>query len=222
MSFTKVIVAEDYEDSKTGMMTALKELNIPTISQTSFCIDTYWQIKKALLEEAPFELLITDLEFTSSFGKDEIPSGEELIKRVREIQPELKIIVFTGNGKQGIIKSLMNDLRVEAHVCKGLNGLKELTKAIHLVHKGQTYICPVTRSFLEQKHVLQIGEYEIHLMRLLARGIKQIDIPEHLKQEDISPNSMRTVEDRISRLKDHFDASTPAQLVHKATKLGFL
>ena len=222
MSFTKVIVAEDFEDSKTGVTTSLEKLGVASISQTSFCIDAYLQIKKAIQEKEPFELLITDLEFTEAFGKNEIPNGETLIEKVKKLQPEIKVIVFTGNGKQSIIKSLMNDLKVEGHVCKGLSGIRELSKAMDKVSTGQTYTCPVTQALLEQKHVLQIGEYETHLMRLLANGIKQVDIPEYLKQEGVSPNSMRTVEDRISKLKDHFNATTTTQLVHEATKLGLL
>ncbi len=220
--YTRVLIAEDHDSDKNSMVSHLKDLGISTIDQVQFCDDALLRIRKRIHEKQPYELLITDLSFTPTFGKDTIVTGQELISKIQELQPTIKIIVFTSNDKQFVIKSLTETLHIHGYVCKGLQGLKELTAAVKTVFKGEPYYCPVAKGALEQRNVLEIGDYELIILKLLAEGKKQKDISVYLKEKKILPDSIRSVEDRISRLKDHFNATTLPQLVHVAYKLGMI
>lgn len=220
--YTKILIAEDHDSDKNSMVNDLKDIGIPTVDQVQFCDDAILRVQKSILDKQPYELLITDLSFTPVYGKDTITTGQDLIVKIRALQPDIKIIVFSSNDKQFVIKSLSEVHQINGYVCKGLHGLKELNKAVKTIFNGTPYYCPVAKGVLEQRNVLEIGTYELTLLRLLAQGVKQKDIPTYLKKQQILPDSVRSIEDRISKLKDHFNATTLPQLVHIASKLGMI
>jgi len=185
--YTRVLIAEDHDSDKNSMVSHLKDLGISTIDQVQFCDDALLRIRKRIHEKQPYELLITDLSFTPTFGKDTIVTGQELISKIQELQPTIKIIVFTSNDKQFVIKSLTETLHIHGYVCKGLQGLKELTAAVKTVFKGEPYYCPVAKGALEQRNVLEIGDYELIILKLLAEGKKQKDISVYLKEKKSYP-----------------------------------
>lgn len=222
MDFQKILVVEDSEGNKKGVVAQLEELNIGTIDHAQFCDDAYLKIKTALQQGDPFQLLICDLMFTPVYGRNTIPGGVELIQKIREEQPEVKIIVFTVEEKQSTIRSLIEKQQINAYVCKGLNGLKELTNALAAVAKGKVYTCPVATASLKKKNAIQLSDYELNLLQLLAQGFTQKQISHHLESKKIVPNSIRSIEDRISKLKDSFNASTQTQLIYLANSLGLI
>lgn len=220
--YKKILIAEDHDSDKNSIVESLKELGIPIVDQVQFCDDALMLIRKGIYDKQPYELLVTDLSFTPTFGKDTIISGQELIHNIQLLQPDIKVVVFTTNDKQFVIKSLTEKLHIDGYVCKGLQGLKELNTAVKTVYAGELYYCPVAKGALEQQNLFEIGEYELILLRLLANGKKQKDIAIYLKEQNILPDSVRSVEDRISKLKDHFNATTLPQLVHMAYRWGMI
>ncbi len=222
MLFTKILVAEDTDSNKKGVVDTLIELSVPTVHQSQFCDDAFLKIKKASLDGTPYQLLISDYHFTPSHGRNNITSGKELISKVKEVQPDIKVIVFSVEDKQPIIKFLLDELKIDGYVCKGLYGLKELTKALYSVSKDQIYTCPVSSTILQQKNVLKLDAYDKQLLRLLADGLKQSEISDYFKSKNITPNSIRSIEGHISKLKDEFNATTPAQLIYIANSLGLI
>ncbi len=220
--YTKILIAEDHDSDKNSMVTSLKELGIQTVDQVQFCDDALLRIRKGLHEQQPYELLITDLSFTPAFGKNNVITGQDLIRNIQLLQPTIKVIVFSSNDKHFVIKSLLEMFQIDGYVCKGLQGLKELGTAVSTVFTGVSYYCPVAKGALEQRNVLEIGDYELIVLRLLADGKKQKDISVYLKEQNILPDSVRSIEDRISKLKDHFNATTLPQLIYIANKLGMI
>ena len=73
--FTKVIVAEDQDDINNGVVASLKELGVSDIQHVQYCDDAYLKIKRAALDQKPFELLITDLSFTADHREQKLSSG---------------------------------------------------------------------------------------------------------------------------------------------------
>lgn len=220
--YKKILIAEDHDSEKNSIVDSLVKFGIPSVDQVQFCDDALLRIRKGIYDKQPYELLITDLSFTPAFGKNEIKTGQELICKTRELQPDIPIIVFTSNDKQFVIRSLSETLQIQGYVCKGLQGLKELSTAVKSVFDNESYYCPVAKGALKQRNVLEIGDYELLLLKLLAGGKKQKDIAVYLKEQQILPDSVRSIEGRISKLKDHFNASTLPQLIHIAYKLGMI
>ena len=61
--FTKVLATDDLGSINKGVFTVVKGLGIQEVQQVMYCDDAYLRIKKATLDNQPFQLLVTDLSF---------------------------------------------------------------------------------------------------------------------------------------------------------------
>ncbi len=220
---TKVLIAEDEDSDNLGIVSKLQKFTNAHIDTAQFCDKAEIMIKRGLQENLPYHLLISDLSFIKGHKKHKIIDGKQLINVVKQAQPEIKIIVFSQENKPAIIKSLFENYNINGYVCKGLYGLQELIKAIDTVIKNDiSYTCPVAKEALHQNNILQINSYEVLILQLLAKGYKQEEISQHFIINSILPNSKRSIEDRLRKLRDEFNAKTNIELVVIANKLGLI
>ncbi|MBQ4819607.1 response regulator transcription factor [Aquimarina sp. MMG016] len=221
--FTKIIIAEDIDSENLGIVSSISNLAQAQIDTVQSCDKALSRIKESINKGEPYNLLISDLSFNLDTRiPHKITSGKELIKEAKNIQPDIKIIVFSGEDKSAIIKSLFGNHSIDGYVCKGLYGLSELKKAINQVYQGNPFTCPVSKNALHQKNVTQLDPYEVRLLRLLANGYKQDEISLHFIEKGIEPNSKRSIEDRIRKLRQDFDAKTTIQLIHMVDGMGLI
>lgn len=220
--FTKVLIAEDMDDINTGVLTALSELEITTIDQAQYCDDADLKAKRARKDEKPYELLITDLSFVKDHRKQKLTSGEELIIKLKKEQPNLKVIVYSVEDKLQRVRRLFNEHKIDAYVCKGRKSLKELLKAIKIVSNGKTHLSPKVKNALSAKKDMEIDDYDIGLLKLLSKGLNQDEIAEDLKKRSVSPNSLSSIEKRLSKLKIYFKANNAIHLIANAKDLGLI
>lgn len=61
--FKKVIIAEDFEEFNLAVEQTLKDLNIVNFQHAKYCDDAFLKIRKAIQDNEPFDLLISDLSF---------------------------------------------------------------------------------------------------------------------------------------------------------------
>jgi DNA-binding NarL/FixJ family response regulator len=166
-------------------------------------------------------LLICDLVFLKDHKSQEITSGKDLIRKVREEFPALKIIVFCDEYKSFVIQDLYKNLKINAYVWKKRNGQKELKKAIHHVyHEEDFYLSGDLNGAIHPKNEIKISEYDILLIEFLSQGFAQEDISNKLKKKGISPSSTSAIEKRLKFLKEYFNANNPTHLVALAKDLG--
>ncbi|EDP98382.1 response regulator transcription factor [Kordia algicida OT-1] len=220
--FTKVLIAEDMDDINTGVLTALSQLEIATIDQTQYCDDADLKAKKARKDKKPYELLITDLSFAEDHRKQKLASGEDLLKKLKKDQPNLKVIVYSVEDKLQRIRRLYNMHGIDAYVCKGRKSLQELKKAIKIVYKGEKYLSAKAKNALSNKSDMEIDDYDIGLLKLLSKGMSQDEISANLKGRSISPNSLSSIEKRLSKLKIYFKANNAIHLIANAKDLGLI
>jgi len=220
--FKKVLIAEDMDGINKGVYTTLSELKINTIEQTKYCDDAYLKFKKAMLEGKPYNLLISDLSFIKDHREQKFGSGEELIAALKKEHPELKVIVYSIETKLQRVRTLFEKHQIDAYVCKGRESLKELVKAIRKVHSGRNYLSAEVSSALNSTRVLEIDDFDVKLLEFLSRGFMQEEIACHLRNKNIKPNSLSSIEKRLSRLRDHLQATNVTHLVANAKDLGLI
>jgi DNA-binding NarL/FixJ family response regulator len=220
--FKKVLVAEDFDSINIAVLKALEELEIPQCHHAKYCDDAFLKIKKALHDNEPYDLLISDLSFLADGRENKIASGETLISEVRKLQPELKIIAYSVEDRPFRIKSLFDKSGISGYVFKGRNSIPQLKEAIQTVFDNAEYISPELAHARNDKSASEIDDYDIKLLKLLAQGHKQEAISELMKVSGITPNSVSAVEKRISRLKIYFRANNNVQIVVMAKDLGFI
>lgn len=220
--FNKVLVSEDMDDINKGIYNTLVELGCKDINQVQYCDDAYIKFKKASLDHAPFELLITDLSFKSDHRKQRFPAGDALVKILKQESPNLKVIVYSVEDRLQKVRSLINDYHINAYVCKGRRGLSELSKAIHAVFNNELYLSPEVANALSPKIDLEIDDYDIELVKQLSMGLSQEDISVIFKSKNISPSSLSSVEKRLNKLRIQFKAHNAIHLVAITKDLGLI
>ncbi|KFC24354.1 response regulator [Chryseobacterium sp. FH1] len=219
--FTKILIAEDHESSNFSVQKVLEELQIPIVDHVYYCDDALSHLKKSLDSES-FQLLITDLSFEEDHRKQLIKNGRELIKSCKDLDPELKVIVFSGEHRLGVIDMLFNELGINAFVRKARSDSKELKKAVEAVCNHETYISHDLKLPVKSMNTLEFSNYDIVLLKLLSDGVLQKNIPQILQERDIHPNSLSSVEKRMNAMKLALTVKNNEQLIAYCKDLGII
>ena len=221
--FKKVIIAEDLDAISLGIEQVLKDLDILDFQHSKFCDEAFLKIRAAIHQNEPYDLLISDLSFKTNHREVKITNGDELVQKVRELQPDIKIIAYSVEDKNYRIKSLFDHAEIDAFVLKGLNSIEELKKAIHITSTSdQKFISPEVASALQEKNNFEIDDLDIQILKHLSSGTPQDEIIQIFKDLGIKPNSKSAMEKRLSKLKDFFKANNTVQLVFIAKDMGII
>lgn len=221
--FKKVLIAEDIDSISLGVVTALEHYSEMEIHHSKYCDDALLKVKKALQENQPFDLLISDLSFKTDHHKTVLQSGEELVKAVKEIQPNIQIVIYSIEDRMAKIKTMFDNNLINAYVSKGRNSTEELKKAIEsLYQKGGKYMPEALQSKLRETSVFEIEAQDIELLQLLAKGYSRDEISEVFYSKNYSSASTSSVEKRINKLKIHFNSRNITHLISQTKDIGLI
>lgn len=220
--FKKILIAEDHESINISVQKTLEELNIPTVDYVYYCDDAIAKIQKALREVHPYDLLITDLYYEDDHHEQNLKDGKELIRKAKEIQPNLKVIVFSAEHKTGVIENLFSDYKINGYVRKARNDSKELKKSIASVYIGENYLSFDLKQDMKKFNSYEFSTFDITLVSLLSKGILQKNIPAHLEERNIKPSSLSSVEKRLNSLKEDLEINSNEQLVAFCKDIGII
>jgi len=221
--FQKVLIAEEFDIIFSGLKATLEEIGISNteIERASYCDEAFMKLKKGVLDNTTYDLLICDLVFLEDDKSQKITSGRDLIKRVREAFPLLKIIVFSDQDKSFVIQDLYKNLKISGYVLNDRDGQKELKKAVHhILYSEDFYISKEVKEAIHPRKAIKISEFDILLIKCLSKGLSQEDISVKLKNKKISPSSTSAIEKRLKFLKEIFNANNSTHLVALAKDLG--
>ncbi|KQB39405.1 response regulator [Flavobacterium aquidurense] len=221
--FKKVIIAEDLDAISLGIEQVLKDLNIVDFQHSKYCDDAFLKIRAAINKNEPYDLLISDLSFKTDHREVKIANGDELVQKVRELQPDIKIIAYSVEDKSYRIKSLFDNADIDGFVLKGLTSIEELKKAINLISTSEAkYISPEVASALQEKSNFEIDDLDIKILKHLSSGTPQDEIIQIFKDLGVKPNSKSAMEKRLSKLKDFFKANNTVHLVSIVKDMGII
>ena len=221
--FPKVLIAEELDCISMGMVHVFEELSISEIHYAKYCDDAFLKIKKALQYKTPYDLLISDLSFKSRHWDNKLNTGGELIAAVKQIQPEIKTIVFSTEDKFYKIKSLFNDLGINSYVSKGSNSTPQLKKAIESIYaKDEKFVLGESFSILNNKSLIEIEPYDIAILKALSEGLRLNEIAFKFKNTGIIPYGNSSIEKRINKLKIYFSARNNVHLMAIAKDIGLV
>lgn len=210
----KILIAEDIDSINTGIISILNEKYNIEIEHANSCDTAYLKILKAIQDQKPFDLLISDLSFkTEEFLPPTLKNGEELVKSAKSAQQNLKTIVYTIEDRPSLIKRLKDQINVNSIVLKGLNSLQELCTAIDEIAKDNNYFTQEVLRIIKNDSTNTIEEYDVNLLELLSKGYTQQEICVQFKEQAVKPFSLSSVEKRIGELKNILKANNGAHLV---------
>lgn len=217
------MIAEDIDSIGLGLSTILEKLHNAEIVHAKYCDDAMLRIKKAKQDNEPFDLLITDLSFEADHRTTTLANGEDLIKAVKEQQPELKIIVYSIEDRNYKIKYLLEDLSINAFVWKGRESSGEVVRALNIIYKqDEKYLSPRFSHILQPAGLLEIEEYDIQLIKSLSEGLTVGEICEVFRNDGKSAKSSSSIEKRINKLKAYFKAKNTIHLISITKDLGLI
>lgn len=218
----KVLIVEDIDSISLGIQKIVQEFENTETLHAKYCDEALLKFKKATLDNAPFDLIISDLSFKSDHKSCVIGNGEEFISEIRKLNSEVPIIVYSIEDKSFLIKNLFENLHIQAYVLKGRNSTKELSKAIEKALQNERFISEDLSQLLNNKSSEEIDDYDILLLKHLANGFSQSEISNLFIKENIFPSSVSAIEKKVNKLKIQFQAKNAIQLVALAKDIGII
>jgi two-component system capsular synthesis response regulator RcsB len=222
MMFKKVLIAEDHESANISVRGTLADLQIVNTDYVFYCDHAFTWIKKALKNDDPYDLLITDLFFEEDHNEQKISGGAELIKAIRNVQPELKIIIFSAEGKLAAIEALFKELDINGYVRKARNDAKDLKLAMNSVYEGHRYTSIDLKKAIKERNSHEFTAFDIEIISLLSKGTLQKSIPLYLHQNNIKPSGLSSVEKRFNLMKEVLGFSNNEQLIAYCKDMGII
>lgn len=209
----RVLIAEDHETANISVQKTLEELQITEIEYVYYCDDALNRISQKAGTDKSYDLLITDLHFEPDERKPTLTDGVDLIAAARNVQPELKVLVFSAENKPTTIEKLYNELYIDGYVRKARNDAKELKQAISEIDQRRRYLPRHIMQLINSKNSYEFSEYEITIISLLAQGTSQKDIPNYLREHDIKPSGLSSVEKKLNNMRAALNFTKNEQLV---------
>ncbi|MCD9854838.1 response regulator [Epilithonimonas sp. JDS] len=220
--FKKVLIAEDYESFNISVQKVVEDLKIPNPKFDNYCDEALSRLKMALKENEPFELLITDISFDADHRKQNITTGQQLVAAAREIQPDLKVVVFSVEKRQEIIDNLFTEQNINAYVKKGREDVKDLKKAIKAVYNNERFISYDLKKPVKDRNAFEFSPLDTLLISLLANGTLVKNIPDYLKEKNIKPSSMSYVEKKLGNIRESLDVKSNEHLIAVCKDFGII
>jgi two-component system capsular synthesis response regulator RcsB len=218
----KIIIAEDQESANLSVQKTVGELRVNQVDHVFYCDDALSKIQIAKQKGHPYDLLITDLYFETDGTFQKIAGGFDLIKSVRIEQPEIMILIFSAENRPATIDMLFKNYEIDGYVRKARNDAKELKLALAALSKRQRYYPQSLAQLIKQSNAYEFTEFDINIIRLLSQGYQQNEIPEYLKEHNIKPSSLSTIEKRLNQIREELGFSKNEQLVLFCKESGIL
>ncbi|RZM19102.1 MAG: response regulator [Pedobacter sp.] len=216
-----VLIAEDHETANLSVQRTLEDLSIQKVDHAYYCDDALLKIRIRLAAD-PYDLLITDLHFEADSNRQAVTSGAQLILAARELQPDLRILVFTAEERAPIINRLYKDFQIDAYVRKGRNDAKELKHAIEVLNSNHKYYPGSFARSAKANNAYQFTDFDIKIISLLSSGYHQKDISTYFKSNNIRPASLSSIEKRLNHMKELLAFSKNEQLIAYCKDMGVL
>ncbi|UEG51460.1 response regulator [Mucilaginibacter daejeonensis] len=220
--FKRVLIAEDHQMTSISLRKIIKDFSETDADYVYDCDDAYARIQIGLRNENPYDLLVTDLSFVDEGNSSTIKDGRELIQKTRALQPVIKVLIFSGEHKPEMIRPLFNELQINGYVCKGRQDSQELTDALKKVEEGRIYMPSQLSGSLKKGPVYQFTAYDLILITLLSKGVRQKEIPTYLEGMSVRPSSLSSVEKKLNVMREALGFTNNEQLVACCKDAGLL
>ena len=218
----KVLICENIDSVNIGLKKTLSDDFSFQVEQAQYCDKALLMFKNALMDEQPFDLVITDLSLKTNGDSTRTINGEALLREVYALQPEVKSIIYSIEDRPFKIQQYLESLKVDAYVLKGRNSRQHLVEAIQAIQEDDQYLSPELSELLHQTSGLDIDQYDLLLLKSLSEGYSQQEISKQFKKQAITPHSLSSVEKRVNRLKESLSARNIPNLIALSKDMGLI
>lgn len=206
----RILLVDDHDLVLQGLK-RIVECSLPEIKNV--CTASSGQEALQLISSQRFNLFVLDIELPDL-------SGLDIISRIREKDPQARIIVNTMHEEIWFIKNLIQ-CDVEGILFKSIDSTK-IAEAIRSVLDGKTYYCPYAEHVRAQMRRSDEGrreeltQRELDVLKRISEGKNTQEIASELC---VSTN---TVDTHRRHLLEKLDAKNVADLIMTAISKGII
>ena len=206
----RILLVDDHDLVLQGLK-RIVECSLPEIKNV--CTASSGQEALLLIASQRFNLFVLDMELPDI-------SGMDIIVRIREKDPQARIIVNTMHEEIWFIKNLIQ-CSVDGILFKSIDSTK-IAEAIRRVLDGETYYCPYAEHVRAQMKRSDEGRREeltlreLDVLKRISEGKNTQEIAQELC---VSTN---TVDTHRRHLMDKLDARNVADLIMTAIYKGII
>lgn len=206
----RILLVDDHDLVLQGLK-RIVECSLPEIKNV--CTASSGQEALQLITSQRFNLFVLDMELPDM-------SGMDIIVRIREKDPQARIIVNTMHEEIWLIKNLIQ-CSVDGILFKSIDSTK-IAEAIRRVLDGETYYCPYAEHVRAQMKRSDEGRREeltlreLDVLKRISEGKNTQEIAQELC---VSTN---TVDTHRRHLMDKLDARNVADLIMTAISKGII
>ena len=219
---TRVLIAEDHQIVNKSIQAALEEFGIKEVDHAFYCDEALQKLKVKKSKDLSYDLLITDLYFESDSQVQQLSDGMALIEAARKEQSDLRVLVFSAEGRAHVIEDLFKRLKIDGFVRKARNDSKELEVALQAIDENKLYYPRHLLLSRQTRNSFNFTQYDITIISLLAEGMRQKDIPAYLKTNDVKPSGMSSLEKRLNHIRESLEFTKNEQLVAYCKDMGII
>jgi len=222
MQFENILVVEDQEMANLSLRITLETLHLPRPLHSYHANHAISLLKKALSEDHPYDLLVTDLYFEDEGTAKQLPDGAELIRAAKDLQPEIKVLVFSGESKITMIRRLYEEFAIDGFVRKARGDAQNLKDALEQIAQNRRYYPREYRSLSAQQNQYDFTDYDKAIIRLLNEGYSQQEIADWLQANEMPPFGLSSVEKRLKLMRTTMNFNKNQQLIGFCKDLGII
>lgn len=206
----RILLVDDHDLVLQGLK-RIVECSLPEIKNV--CTASSGQEALLLIASQRFNLFVLDMELPDI-------SGMDIIVRIREKDPQARIIVNTMHEEIWFIKNLIQ-CSVDGILFKSIDSTK-IAETIRRVLDGETYYCPYAEHVRAQMKRSDEGRREeltlreLDVLKRISEGKNTQEIAQELC---VSTN---TVDTHRRHLMDKLDARNVADLIMTAISKGII
>uniref|UniRef100_F4C9S2 Response regulator receiver protein n=1 Tax=Sphingobacterium sp. (strain 21) TaxID=743722 RepID=F4C9S2_SPHS2 len=210
--FKKILIAEDHDTENFAVQVTLRDLGVVDPDYVYYCDHALAWIKNAIRAGEPYNLLITDINFKDDGSAQEIKDGLSLIKAIKSVQPDIKVVVMTVQEITPAVHEMLKAKQIDGYVLKARRGREHLKEALRMVYQGRIYQSADNKKSIP-KNSFEFSPLDLQIVNLLYQGIPQYRMPEILKQIGAKASSLSTIEKRLNLMKESLGFTNNGQLI---------
>jgi DNA-binding NarL/FixJ family response regulator len=203
----RILLADDHFLVLDGLEVLLSTFDF--VEETKSVLD-YVGLKKTL-EKEKFDVLFLDIHF----GKYD---GREIIREIKQMMPDMKIIALTSQSDAATIKSSVN-AGFDGYLLK-IDGRDDIERALKAVTNNEKYFSAKTQQvFFETqtaKNKVELTEREKEILQLIVQEKTTREIAEQLCLSE------KTIETHRGNIMLKMDTRNIAGMVKKAIMEGLV
>jgi len=172
---TNVIVAEDHEFFRAGLVLALKDIDfvniVADVSNGKELVD--------LVKIVSVDIVLTDIKMP-------VMDGLEATKIIKNLYPDIKVVILTLHDEEDYFKKMI-EYGIHGYILKNTNK-DNLERALHLIDEGKQYfaeeLLPILtnnfKSSTSDNNKVKLTKRELEVLQQIALGITNVEIAEKL------------------------------------------